>query len=195
MNGPTLRFMGNVSRKGELQYSNNDGTPFIVFGVACNTRRGTDEETIFFDVTVWRHTAEYAHQNVEVGTGVSVDGTFRIRPYTRNDGQPGVSYAVSAFDFEIVTRGAPAAHFWAKNRPPYQPDQATQRQAQPAAAATPATGPAPAQSAQAPAAAAPAQPAPPADHNTDDNQDDEPPESLNDFDEESEYYPQFMDEG
>lgn len=118
MNAPQITLMGNATRKPELRYSQNDGTPFANISVATNRRRrNQDAETIYFNVTVYRHTAEYAARNVEPGTGIYAQGDFSIRPYTRTDGSSGVSYDVSARDFEIVTRGAPAAALWAQNRP------------------------------------------------------------------------------
>ena len=118
MNAPQITLMGNATRQPELRYSQNDGTPFANISVATNRRRrNQDAETIYFNVTVYRHTAEYAARNVEAGTGVYAQGDFSIRPYTRADGSSGVSYDVSARDFEIVTRGAPAAASWARNRP------------------------------------------------------------------------------
>ena len=185
MNGPLIRFFGNVTRKGEMQYTNNDGTPFLTIGVASNSRHGDQEETLFLDVTIWRHTAEYANANLETGTGVYVEGPFRVRHYTRTDGQPGVSYAVSASDFEITTRGAPAALSWARNRPQRQQDAA------PATAAPrPTQGQRPA---AAPAAPDRAQPQPVTSEP--DPYDDDQPDPLNDLPEDQDYQPEFMDEG
>ena len=150
MNGALIKFLGNVTNKGELQYSNNDGTPNIILRVACNRFRGPDQpqDTTFFNVRLWRHTAQYAHENVEVGLGVMIEGILSIREYTRNDGKPGVSCKVSARDFEIVTRGAPAAHFWAKHRPRHdrpgsEPDTEPESPRQPETPAPPAPAPPP----------------------------------------------------
>ena len=140
MNGPIIRLIGNVTRKPELRHSQNDGTPFITIPVATNRRRNNQEtDTTYFAVTLWRHDAEYAANNVDKGTGIYAEGHFSLSKYTRKDGTQATRCEVAATDFEIVTRGAPAASLWAQHRPqgaatPDQPQPAdTMPQDQPPA--------------------------------------------------------------
>ena len=175
MNGPTVRLMGNVTRDVELQYGKTDGTPFVVMNVAVNQRRRDQEDiTTYFRVTVWRHTAQYAARSVMRGTGIYAEGTLSARPYTRNDGSPDLALEVSANDFEIITRGAPAAAHWAEHRPNADRPAGTDTPQAPAAATVTASTPASAQEAPSP--------------NT------EPPPVDIDPPEEPEYYADFADE-
>lgn len=140
MNAPQVTIWGNVTRDPELRYTADNGTPWTTLRVATNTRRRNQEqETLFWDVTLWRHTAEYAVRNVRTGMGIYAQGDFSMRSYARDDGTLVTVPCISSSDFEIATRGAPAAESWLHNRPPRNadddpPPQAA-RQPSPAAAA------------------------------------------------------------
>lgn len=118
MNAPQATIWGNVTRDPELRYTADNGTPWTTLRVATNThRRNQEPETLFWDVTLWRHTAEYAARNVRTGMGVYAQGDFSLRSYTRDDGTLVTVPCISSSDFEIATRGAPAAENWLQNRP------------------------------------------------------------------------------
>ena len=119
MNGAQGTLFGNLVRDPELRYTSNNGTPWASLRVATNRRiQNEEDETIFWDVTVWRHTAEYAARNLKTGMGVWAQGPISLRHYTRDDGQQMTVLCLNAHDFEVVTRGAPAADSWLANRPP-----------------------------------------------------------------------------
>lgn len=126
MNAPQAIIWGNVTRDPELRYTADNGTPWTTLRVATNTRRRNQEqETLFWEVTLWRHTAEYAVRNVRTGMGVYAQGDFSLRSYTRDDGTLVTVPCISSSDFEVATRGAPAAENWLQNRPPRTPDGGT----------------------------------------------------------------------
>ena len=118
MNGVQATLIGNVTRDPELRWTANNGTPWVSLRVATNRRiSGEEDETLFWDVTLWRHTAEYAARAIRTGMGVYAQGTFSLRSYTRDDGTVVTVPCLSATDFEIVTRGPAAAESWLENRP------------------------------------------------------------------------------
>ena len=143
MNGPQSILFGNVTRDPELKYTANNGTPWVTLGVATNRTISPEEtETLFWDVTLWRHTAEYAARNVRRGMGIYASGAFSLRTYTRSDGELVIVPCLNAFDFEVTTRGAPAAESWLEHRPARDgattdtPPSQTTRQQRPARADT-----------------------------------------------------------
>ena len=118
MNAPQVTLFGNVTRDPELRWTANNGTPWVTLGVATNRYISPDEtETLFWDVTIWRHTAEYAARNIRTGMGIYASGAFSLRTYTRNDNTVVTVPCLNAFDLEVITRGAPAAESWLEHRP------------------------------------------------------------------------------
>ena len=129
MNAPQVTIWGNVTHDPELRYTADNGTPWTTLRVATNTRRRNQQaETLFWDVTLWRHTAEYAVRNVRTGMAVYAQGAFSLRSYTRDDGTVVTIPCISSSDFEVATRGAPAAESWLQNRPPRTADSDTPAQ-------------------------------------------------------------------
>ena len=109
MNGPHMTFFGRLTRDPELRYSPNEGIPFVTAGVAVNTYHGpgADQETLFVDVTLWRHHAENAAARCRKGHLVYVQGRYSSREYERRDGSTGTSHEVTAKEFRHLPQGSP----------------------------------------------------------------------------------------
>ena len=102
MNGPQITLIGRLTRDpGELRYTANEGTAYTRAGVAVNTfkNRGTEQETTFFNVTLWGSHAENLMNRSRKGNQIYIQGTYSFREYTRADGGRGYSHDVNARDF------------------------------------------------------------------------------------------------
>ncbi|MCB8980648.1 MAG: single-stranded DNA-binding protein [Ardenticatenaceae bacterium] len=103
-----LTLVGNLGTDPEMRYM-PDGQAVTNFSLACN-RRWTDrntgqpqEEVTWFRVSVWGRQAEAAHQYLNKGRQVLIEGRLRPDPTTggprlweRNDGSVGASFEVVA---------------------------------------------------------------------------------------------------
>jgi len=90
--GNTITVVGNITRDLELRFTAS-GKAVGSFGLAYNHRRFNkqtndwDEDTSFFDVTVWGDMAENVAESVSKGTRVLVEG--RLEQQTWEDKQGG----------------------------------------------------------------------------------------------------------
>ena len=110
MNGPQITIIGRLTRDpGELRYTANDGTAYTRTGVAVNTikNRGTEQETTFFNVTVWGGHAENLMNRCRKGDQVYIQGSYSFREYTRAEGGKGYSHDVNARDVHYFTEPGP----------------------------------------------------------------------------------------
>jgi single-strand DNA-binding protein len=79
--------VGNATRDPELRYTAN-GKAVASFGIAENRRRaGADEETHFFNVTVWGDLAENVAASIHKGTRVIVVGDLVQRSFETKEGE------------------------------------------------------------------------------------------------------------
>ena len=82
---------GNLTRDPELSYTTT-GKAVVKLGVACNRYYKKDdevqEETSFFDVTVWGHQAEVCEQYLSKGRGVRVVGRLKQDRWQDPEGNP-----------------------------------------------------------------------------------------------------------
>lgn len=91
-NGNNVTVVGNATRDPELKFTPS-GTAVATFGVAVNRRwqnRQTsewDEETSFFDVTVWQQLAENVAATIAKGSRVVVSGRLDQRSWETQDGE------------------------------------------------------------------------------------------------------------
>ena len=111
MNGPQITLIGRLTRDpGELRYTANDGTAYTRTGVAVNTykNRGTEQETTFFNVTLWGSHAENLMNRCRKGDQVYIQGSYSFREYTRAEGGQGYSHDVSARDVHYFTEPGPS---------------------------------------------------------------------------------------
>lgn len=108
MNGPTISFIGNITRDpGEMRYSRNGGTAYLTIGVAVNTRLGPDEPALtnYFNATLFGRPAENALSRWRRGDQVFIQGNYRLRSYERQDGSTGFAQDVSVREFHHFPRG------------------------------------------------------------------------------------------
>ena len=106
MNGPQITIIGRLTRDpGELRYTANDGVAYTRTGVAVNTykNRGTEQETTFFNVTLWGGHAENLMNRCRKGDQVYIQGGYSYREYTRAEGGRGYSHDVNARDVHYFT--------------------------------------------------------------------------------------------
>ncbi len=101
-----LILVGNLGRDPELRYANN-GIPMVSFPVATN-HKWTDaagqsqEDTVWFRVSVYGKQAEACSEYLTRGQKVLVEGTLVAAPgggprvYERKDGTWGASFDVRA---------------------------------------------------------------------------------------------------
>lgn len=79
--------VGNLTRDPELRYTAN-GRAVASFGIAENRRRaGAEEETHFFNVTVWGDLAENVAASVGKGARVIVVGDLVQRSFETKEGE------------------------------------------------------------------------------------------------------------
>jgi single-strand DNA-binding protein len=96
-----LIVMGNLGTDPDMRYMPN-GNAVTDFRLAVNRRYtpsgGGDpvEETEWFTVTSWNRQAETVNQFLTKGQRVLVEGRFRSRTWTTNEGQPRCSHEILA---------------------------------------------------------------------------------------------------
>ncbi|RLA51082.1 MAG: single-stranded DNA-binding protein [Gammaproteobacteria bacterium] len=95
---------GNISQDPQLNEVAG-GTPKLTFSVASNHRYMKDGEWVdnpsFFNVVVWRQTAEQAAKFLEKGLGVIVTGRLEQRSWRDNDDNPRSTVEIVADDIAI----------------------------------------------------------------------------------------------
>jgi single-strand DNA-binding protein len=87
-----IYLIGNAGTDPEMRYTPN-GNAVTSFRLAVTRRFGGDngeqrEETEWFTVQCWNRQAESVNQYLTKGKKVFVEGRFRSRSYTANDGTP-----------------------------------------------------------------------------------------------------------
>ena len=79
--------VGNLTRAPELRYL-ADGTAVSDVRLAVNNRVKRDEkwvdEPTFVDVTLWRRTAEVAHEYLSKGAPVLIEGRLRLESWEKD---------------------------------------------------------------------------------------------------------------
>ena len=78
--------------------------------MAVNTykNRGTEQETTFFNVTLWGGHAENLMNRCRKGDQVYIQGGYSFREYTRAEGGKGYSHDVNARDVHYFTEPGPS---------------------------------------------------------------------------------------
>ena len=85
-----VMIIGNVGRDAELRYTAN-GTALSNFSVAVNSNRRSqsgewEEETEWFNVTIWADLAERISQYITKGIPIYVEGRLRTRNWDDDQG-------------------------------------------------------------------------------------------------------------
>lgn len=100
-----VTLIGNVGKDAELR-TTNAGTTMAKFSVATSERRGGEEKTEWWNVTVFGQSAENAARLVTKGQKVFVQGRFELREYEQN-GVKRMSLDVSCDKWELCGGGHP----------------------------------------------------------------------------------------
>lgn len=128
--------MGRLTRDPELRTTPN-GIAMCRFSVAVErrfSRQGEEKQTDFFDVTVWRQTAEFVCKYFSKGRMIHLEGTLQNNNYTDQNGVK--HYATAIIADQVSFCGDRAA----EGSPQYKPSQAAVPQASPPQQADPAVG-------------------------------------------------------
>ena len=87
--------VGNLGDTPELREAN--GQPVATFSVAVNNRRGENQTTTWYRVTVWNTLAETVCKYLEKGRRVLVEGSnLRSSAYIDREGNPRSSLGLTA---------------------------------------------------------------------------------------------------
>jgi single-strand DNA-binding protein len=97
---PQISLTGNLAFDPALRYTPN-GVAVLDLRVATTQRRKIGEEwedgeTLWFDVTCWKHLAENASRSLHKGDRVTVTGRLAQKTWTRDDGSASVKLLVDA---------------------------------------------------------------------------------------------------
>lgn len=91
-----VQIMGHLGGDAETRFT-KDGKKVTSFTVACNNRRGENEETIWWRVTIWGDRFDKMVPYLKKGTAIIVYGEMK-KPeiWTGQDGQPRVTLELTA---------------------------------------------------------------------------------------------------
>ncbi len=103
-----VMIIGNVGRDAELRYTAN-GTALANFSVAVNSNRRNqsgdwEEETEWFNVTIWAERAERISQYITKGIPIYVEGRLRTRSWDDDQGVRQYRTEVVANNIEFLGR-------------------------------------------------------------------------------------------
>lgn len=97
--------IGNICKDPELSETNS-GVAVCRFSIAVNRRRTSaeaEQQTDFFNVTVWRGLAETVARYCKKGNKVAVSGQIQIRQYEDREGAKRTSVDVVAEEVEFLS--------------------------------------------------------------------------------------------
>lgn len=118
--------IGNLTSDPELR-GTQTGHKVCSFGIAVNDRRGGEQNTQFFRVSVWDKMGESCQTYLAKGKKVFISGPLTVRTYSKHDGSTGVSLEVTANDVEFLSSRDQAEQAYQQ-----QERQAIQQEAAPA---------------------------------------------------------------
>lgn len=108
-----LILIGNLTADPQLRTTPN-GVSVCDFTLAVNDRKGGENSTQFFRVTVWRQMGEACAKYLAKGRKAYVSGPVSARTYQTQNGETRVSLEVTADDVEFLSsrqEGGEQAHF------------------------------------------------------------------------------------
>lgn len=127
--------MGRLTRDPELR-TTQSGIAMCRFSVAVERAysRGEEKQTDFFDVTVWRQTAEFVSKYFSKGRMILIEGSIQNSNYTDQNGVKHYATAIMAERVQFCGDKSGA-----QGQPDYRPSQASvpQRSVAPAQAPQP----------------------------------------------------------
>lgn len=98
--------VGNLVADPELKTTNN-GVNVTRFKIAVNrrfTRNGEQPQTDFFEIVVWRNTAEFVCRHFTKGKPILVSGTLQNRVWDKPDGSKGYATEIVADEVTFVDK-------------------------------------------------------------------------------------------
>lgn len=90
--------MGRIASDLELKTTPN-GVTVCTFRLAVDRnyqKKGEEKVTDFFNIVVWRATAEFVTKYFAKGRMILIEGEMRTRPYTDKNGNPATWYEIVA---------------------------------------------------------------------------------------------------
>lgn len=95
--------IGNLTADPKLAYTQGTNIPVCNFTIAVNDRRGGEDKTQFFRITVWRKLGETCAKYLAKGRKVFVSGALGFSTYQKSNGETGVNLEVTADDVEFLS--------------------------------------------------------------------------------------------
>ena len=98
--------MGRLTRDPELRKTAS-GISVTGFGIACDRDfqgQGQEKVTDFFDVTCWRHTAEFTAKWFKKGQLVALSGRVQARKWTDKEGRERTNVEIVADEAHFAER-------------------------------------------------------------------------------------------
>lgn len=95
--------IGNLGRDPELRYT-PQGKEVCSFSLATNEKKGVDDITTWFRVTLWGKQAVTAHTYLTKGSPIYIEGRLRLETYTDKDGKQRTTLEVSATDLQFLPK-------------------------------------------------------------------------------------------
>ena len=98
--------IGNLTRDPELSSVGANNTSVCRFSIAVNRRAGSNgnQETDFFNITVWRALGENCAKFLKKGSKVAVSGEIQIRNYEDKEGNKRTYVDIVASEVEFLDR-------------------------------------------------------------------------------------------
>lgn len=93
--------IGNLTNDPELSTTTN-GVSVCKFGLAVK-RKYKQDESDFFNITVWRGQGENAHKYLSKGNKAGISGSIQIRQYADKDGNKRYYTDIVADEVEFLT--------------------------------------------------------------------------------------------
>ena len=109
MSNADVTLSGNITSDPELKFTTGE-VARLSFGIACNkswknSQNEWEEETSFFNVTVWRNLAEQAASVLEKGMPIVVNGELKQDRWEDSDGNNRSTVNVTAKSIAINVWG------------------------------------------------------------------------------------------
>lgn len=93
--------VGNLGKDPELRYT-PQGTAVASFTLATNEKRGEQEHTTWFRVTLWAKKAEVGAKYLRKGMPVYIEGRLTVEEWTDKENNNRYTLEVSATDMQFI---------------------------------------------------------------------------------------------
>lgn len=97
----TIIILGRLTRDFELRYTPNN-TPVANGGMASNRKFGQNDETAFFELTVWGKSAEAIHEHAHKGDMLHIVGRVVTETWQDRDGNKRSKNGVTVTDWTFA---------------------------------------------------------------------------------------------